>query len=509
MNRDTISSPTAYSYIRLSSRAQIDGDGIRRQVEAAREYCTKHNLSLSTKSFRDLGISAYKEKNRPSLSDLHECIQNGTIRSGDVIILEKLDRLSRRGIDETISMLRSILSQGVELVSLMDGLRLSRNSLNDLISIIRIAVASDLARQESETKSERVRANKASMKKLATSGIATKKRLPMWLSYSEESKEYVINENSKTVLKMFELRESGVALGEIARRLNEENIPTPNNRKWVASTVSMIIGSVSLYGAYQTLDRSPVDNRYTNGPIIRDYYPALIDFGRWKQVQSKASGRAGGHSKTNYLSGIVFCTGCGGAISYKGNNVKRKTKHSYYYCRNHAYGTCTNKHSVKSLETLVIRHSHLLDVETAPVSNQSNGILQSIDEIDNRLSELGASLTNAQSGVMSVVIAAMNELEATKKELHRELSQIVEIAPNAGQTLYQFKDDPVKFNVEVKKILRRIEVTPMGSSHTVKMIRHDGHTVLFHTADILQPSDTKKLLSEVNNLMDGVEYFGE
>lgn len=101
---------TAYSYIRLSSKQQILGDGQRRQMEAAIEYCQKNNLTLSSKSFRDLGVSAFKEVDRPSLSDLHQCIANGSIKTGDVIILEKLDRLSRQGIAKTQAMLQDILS---------------------------------------------------------------------------------------------------------------------------------------------------------------------------------------------------------------------------------------------------------------------------------------------------------------------------------------------------------------------------------------------------------------
>lgn len=498
---------TAYSYIRLSSKKQvIDGDGIRRQTELAREYCAANNLTLSTKSFRDLGISAFKEKARPSLADLLECIQNGTICSGDVIVLEKLDRLSRRGIDETISVLRSILQHGVELVSLMDGLRLTKSSLNDLISIIRIAVASDLARQESETKSKRVRENKASMKKLATSGIATKKRLPMWLTYSDPDRKYILNDNSKVVTMMFELRESGTPLGEIARRLNEENIPTPNNRKWTASTVSMILGSVSLYGAYQTLDRRQ-DGTYVKGTVIKDYYPVLIPYSRWKGVQSSAVRIAGGHSKANYLSGLCFCTGCGGAISYKGNNAKRKTKATYYYCRRHAFGTCDNRHCVRDLEKLVVKHSRRLDVENKMGSSDSSSLIQQqIDEIEIRTAELAASLSTVGGTVISVIVNAIAELDNKKKGLVKELGSIVDIPRDAGSTLFQYADDPIRFNVELKKIVKMITIKPMGGNkHFVSMHRHDGHVISFSTADVMPVSDTKRLSDEMKCLMDGVE----
>lgn len=387
----------------------------------------------------------------------------------------------------------------------MDNLRLSRNSLNDLISIIRIAVASDLARQESETKSKRVRENKAAMKKLAANGIATRKRLPMWLTYSDPDHKYVLNDNADVVLRMFELRENGVALGEIARRLNAEDVPTPNNRKWVASTVSMILGSVSLYGAYQTLDRQQ-DGSYTKGKVIRDYYPVLVPYERWKPVQSSAVRIAGGHSKINHLSGLCFCV-CGGAISFKKNNAQRKTKATYHYCRKHAFGTCDNRHCVRDLEKLVIKYSNRLDVENVPVSDTNSHLQQQIDEIEVRIAELGSSLSTVGGAVISVIVNAIADLDNRKKELTKELSRVVDIPRDAGSTLYQYADDPVRFNVELKKIVKMITIKPMGKKHFVSMHRHDGHVISFHTADVLQPSDTKKLSNELKDLVDGVEEW--
>lgn len=74
-----------------------------------------------------------------------DTIENGQITAGPTIIIEALDRLSRRGIDATLETVKDILRKDVQVVSLSDGLLLTKNSLNDLQSIIRIAVAADLA----------------------------------------------------------------------------------------------------------------------------------------------------------------------------------------------------------------------------------------------------------------------------------------------------------------------------------------------------------------------------
>lgn len=98
----------AYSYIRFSSKKQEQGDSVRRQTELAEQYAHANSLILSDKNFQDLGISAFKEGNRPSLGDMLEAIEKGQIEQGSTIIIESLDRLSRRGIDVTQQIIKSI-----------------------------------------------------------------------------------------------------------------------------------------------------------------------------------------------------------------------------------------------------------------------------------------------------------------------------------------------------------------------------------------------------------------
>lgn len=46
----------AYSYRRFSSKAQAQGDSMRRQTELAEKYCFEHSLELSQKTFEDLVV---------------------------------------------------------------------------------------------------------------------------------------------------------------------------------------------------------------------------------------------------------------------------------------------------------------------------------------------------------------------------------------------------------------------------------------------------------------------
>src|SRR4051812_36356798 len=52
--------PVAYSYIRFSSAEQRKGDSLRRQTEAAADWCARNGVALdTTTTLHDLGKSAF------------------------------------------------------------------------------------------------------------------------------------------------------------------------------------------------------------------------------------------------------------------------------------------------------------------------------------------------------------------------------------------------------------------------------------------------------------------
>ncbi|MCH5022018.1 recombinase family protein, partial [Pectobacterium atrosepticum] len=75
---------------------------------------------------------------------------------------------------------KEILSKDVQIVSLSDGLVLTKSSLNELQSVIRIALAADLAYKESERKAQRLRETKGQQRQDALNGIPINKILPFW-----------------------------------------------------------------------------------------------------------------------------------------------------------------------------------------------------------------------------------------------------------------------------------------------------------------------------------------
>lgn len=58
------SKPLAYSYVRMSTTAQMKGDSLRRQSDPARKYALENGLTLVEDfDLKDIGLSAYSGKN--------------------------------------------------------------------------------------------------------------------------------------------------------------------------------------------------------------------------------------------------------------------------------------------------------------------------------------------------------------------------------------------------------------------------------------------------------------
>jgi len=103
----------AFSYIRVSSRGQINAGGFDRQLDAIQNYARKHGFEI-VQIFKEEGISGSTgEEDRPAFQAMiAEVLKDGT----STIIIERLDRLARQyRIQE--SLLIYLASKGIELIS--------------------------------------------------------------------------------------------------------------------------------------------------------------------------------------------------------------------------------------------------------------------------------------------------------------------------------------------------------------------------------------------------------
>lgn len=82
----------AYSYLRVSGKGQVAGDGFPRQREAIARYARRHGITIA-EEFRDEGISGTRELgSRPGLAALLDRLENNGVR---MVLIERADRLAR------------------------------------------------------------------------------------------------------------------------------------------------------------------------------------------------------------------------------------------------------------------------------------------------------------------------------------------------------------------------------------------------------------------------------
>jgi len=327
----------AYSYIRFSTKAQIEGDSENRQLEATKKFCKENDLILDeSTTLRDLGLSAYNgaHKTKGALKRFLQLVEKGNIEKGSVLIVESLDRLSREDVLTALGQFTDIIRAGIKLVTLYDNMTYDKESITKnwtqlIISITYMARANE----ESELKSVRVKAAKQKNRDLArTTKRAFSTSCPYWLKLNKKTGKYEpVKKVVDVVKRAFELKLQGLGSVIIARKLNEDpklwKPPITKINKtggWHYGYIGKMLRNRAVLGEYQPHTTNEQKQYFKEGEPIKDYYPKIIDEKTFNAVQQKLEaarkrpGKSGGRigHAYNILSGFAFCGNCGGALHY-------------------------------------------------------------------------------------------------------------------------------------------------------------------------------------------------
>src|SRR6185295_9667245 len=113
----------AYSYIRMSTDAQLRGDSLRRQIEKTRQFAKEQDLVLDEAfELKDIGLSAFDGTNieRGELGKFLTAVRLGQVEKGSYLIVESLDRLCRQRVNQSLRMFLDILDAGIVVATLID-----------------------------------------------------------------------------------------------------------------------------------------------------------------------------------------------------------------------------------------------------------------------------------------------------------------------------------------------------------------------------------------------------
>jgi DNA invertase Pin-like site-specific DNA recombinase len=386
----------AYSYIRMSTDAQLKGDSLRRQLENSQQYVAANDLEL-VDDLRDLGVSAFRGANVEygALGRFIQAVRNGHIERGSYLIVEAFDRISRQPPRIALQLILELINSGITVVTLANKQAYSSENYDTqqlIISIIEMTTAAE----ESAKKSQRVSASWQA-KRNNSNSVKLTSRGPAWLKYSVETKQFEpISERVDVIRRIFDEAIAGIGAYTIARRLNDDGLPTfgawneplirkiienraavaknkrfpsiseragvirrifdeaiagiahsaiakrlnddgvPTFGTWEPSSVNKIIANPAVIGEFQ-LYKEEGGVRIAVGEPIKGYFPSVIarDIYHAAQAARLSRGTRSGGRKGKYFSNIfakiVYCYYCGSRMLFedKGDGPKGNT---YFVC---------------------------------------------------------------------------------------------------------------------------------------------------------------------------------
>lgn len=324
-------SAKAYSYIRFSSGQQARGHSLQRQLERSERYAAEHGLELDT-SLRDLGVSGFKGRNRTegALGRFLRMVEDGTVPVGSVLLVESLDRLSRESVSTALPLFMGIINAGVTIVTLMDGYRYSRESVNDNWTQLIVSL-SIMARghEESSTKADRLarawEGKRASIDSRKLTSVS-----PAWLRLTGDEFE-VVEERAAIIRRIFQELGGETGKWKVAARLNAEGIPPfGRGNGWHASMIQKLLHGRAVLGEFQP-HRMEGGRRVAAGHPIPDYFPQIVSLEDYERAQAATRQRRRqpitankGEALSNLFAGLAHCGECGGRMAYRNKGPKPK-----------------------------------------------------------------------------------------------------------------------------------------------------------------------------------------
>lgn len=441
----------AYSYIRCSRPEQLKGDTLRRQLALTEKWCRENSHELDN-TIRDLGKSAFRGANAKfgALSEFLQLVEDGKIARGSILVVESLDRLSREAVLIALARLLEIISSGIVIYTLQDKQTYREDALlADPTPLMTSIVIMMRAHDESKTKSERLtEAWTEKRSKAASTGQAMTAICPGWMRLVGSSKngQYeLIEDRAAIVRSMFESTITGIGRREIAKRLNEQRVPTwglgkKAGRHWHDSYVLKVLGNPATYGRLEPSTRGKSGVKSIPAPAIDGYYPAVIDEATFYSARAAAESRGKGGGRTsaghrNLLRKIAKCASCGGNLTIIDKGARSSGPKLICSAANVNAG-CKDRtyHPYHRVETLALAAvSDRLDALTLSAQERTVSIRMELEgeraKLNDRQSELAnliklSSLTGEVEQVVAQVKdmqRLVNTIRATVKRLEDQV----------------------------------------------------------------------------------------
>ena len=307
--------------LRVAGYARVSTDLVEQEGSIELQIRTLHDQIKANPEyelagiFADDGLTGTQADKRPQLMELIKACEGGKV---DRIITKSLSRFARNTLD-TLTNLRKFKELGVTIFFQKENIDTAA-AYSDMLLTIMAA----FSQEESRSISENV---KWGIRKRYEQGIARWSRL---YGYGKDGEtEYVIiPEEAAVVKRIFNEAEMNKGTKEIAKKLNEDKIPTKDGAKkgWSASVVASLLhnerykGCILLQKSYTEdhLTHHVVKNDFKEVPAysIENHHEGIVDAEQFDRVQKilAMKKRAKGETVQYPFGDMVRCPYCGGAM---------------------------------------------------------------------------------------------------------------------------------------------------------------------------------------------------
>lgn len=457
-------------YCRVSTVEQAEeGYSVDEQRRRCIEYCEKEGHEVF-KVYEDRDISGKNISGRPGLKDL---LKNANDKKFDLVVVWKLNRISRRLID-ILNIVDTLDKNNIAFRSLTESFetetpagKLQLNIMGAISEFERGTIADNVKMGMMA----RAREGKWNGGKVLGYDVV---EIPSEGKKRKETKLVINDKEAMTVRRIFELYSEGHGYKATVNRVNKEGHKSKRGNAFSTASIKEIlknpvyIGKIR-YNVRQDWNEKRRKNINPNPILVDGEHDSIIDNETWEKVQIILKDRSKTHNRVYDsefpLSGLLKCPVCGASMTISRSYHKRKdgTKKvaEYYACgnwKNKGTAVCnSNSIRAKVADEAVI--SKLIETVNNELllkkvinninKNKSSKLKPKLDEMNvvNKEIDRLSSKKNSSIELFEDGILTKSELAERIKKLNEEIDTLKFRLDELKQDVMLAEGKPVPFEL--------------------------------------------------------------
>lgn len=325
------------AYCRVSTGSDAQAESLEAQITHYENYINSRSDWEYAGVYYDEGITGTKKEKRPELKRMLADCKAGKI---DFIVSKSISRFSRNTTD-CLELVRKLLTLNIPVYFEKENI-----NTGSMESELFLSILSSMAADESLSISEN---SKWSIQNRFEKGTFKISYPPY--GYDWDGEQMVVNpEQAEIVKQIFASALAGQGTSAIARKLNEDQVPTKKGGHWNVTTVKGILRNEKYTGdcLFQKTYTDSRFNRHANHGeknmyLAKDHHEAIIshkDFEAAEKMlkqharEKNISSDSEKYQQRYTFSGKIICGECGGTF-------KRRT---HYTAGTSYIAWCCNTH---------------------------------------------------------------------------------------------------------------------------------------------------------------------